>query len=156
MAEMGSILQVVPAKPFPDLMYKDESGQTRLLSQDLGKLTIVHFWATWCESCIDEYPLIDQIQKEYRGRGLKVVSISMDGVRNLKQVKAFYGKYHIASLQAYLDVSNGAFRAAKARGLPTSYFIDGSGMKIAIAEGPLDWRTKDTLNFIEFHLRAAK
>ena len=155
-SEEPSTLQVVPAKPFPNLIYKDANGKGRLLSQDIGKLTIVHFWATWCEACVGEYPQLSDIRKRFADRGLKVVTITMDGLKNTKNVREFYEKYHVGDLPPYFDTGTNAFRQAKTRGLPTSFFIDANGMKIAISEGPLNWQSKDALGFIEFHLRAAQ
>ena len=47
-----------------------------------GKLTALHFWATWCGPCIEEFPLIEQ---EWRGwmsaeKGLDFLAVSVDDV----------------------------------------------------------------------------
>lgn len=149
------ILQVVPAKPFPDLKYLDTDGKAQRLSNNLGKLTIVHFWATWCDPCIHEYPQLNALQLGYADRGLKVVAISMDGLAHVKNVRKFYQEQGIKDMPPYFDNGSKAFRLTKARGLPTSFFVDANGMKIAVAEGPVDWHSKDMLGFIEFHLRTA-
>jgi thiol-disulfide isomerase/thioredoxin len=38
----------------------------------------VHFWATWCEACVEELPLIDQFWREAKRRGIDVHAVSLD------------------------------------------------------------------------------
>ena len=153
--ELGSI-EATPPAAFPDLVYKDELNQPHHLKADQGKLTIVHFWAIWCLPCVTELPELDAVQKKYASQGLKVVSISEDGDRKIKAVKDFFEKKSITSLPSYIDIGMNALRETDARGLPTSYFIDGKGMKIAIAEGPIDWKSATAVEFIDSHLKAVK
>jgi len=150
--EYGTI-EPMGAAIFPDLAYKDEQNQPHLLKNDLGKLTIVHFWATWCGPCIDELPEVDKVQKKYASQGLKVISISEDGENRIKTVKDFFARSDITALSAYLDIGTAAFRKTEARGLPTSYFLNSAGLKIAIAEGPIDWKSPVAEKFITSHLK---
>jgi len=158
--ELG-VIEVVPASPFPNLIYKNEQGETHSLKNDIsqndwGKLTIVHFWATWCGPCVEEFPQLDAIQKIYIHRRLKILDISMDGANNMQKVKEFFRVHHITSLKPYVDIGTGSFSATKARGLPTSFFIDDDGQEIAIAEGPLDWDSRQVRAFIEKHLQVVR
>ena len=40
--------------------------------------TLLNFWATWCEPCVDELPVLAAVAREHEGRGLEVVGISLD------------------------------------------------------------------------------
>jgi thiol-disulfide isomerase/thioredoxin len=61
------------AAAFPDL-----TGKTRRLSEWHGTVTLVNFWATWCEPCRDEIPLLLKMREKYTERGFEVVGIGID------------------------------------------------------------------------------
>jgi len=62
----------------PDFNLKDINGKDVKLAELKGKVVLVNFWATWCEGCQVEIPWFVEFQKEYAGRGLVVVGISLD------------------------------------------------------------------------------
>lgn len=49
-----------------------------LLASKKGKVVLVDFWATWCIPCRMNFPHIVEFHKQYAGRGLEVVSVSLD------------------------------------------------------------------------------
>ena len=51
------IAQTAPPKD-PDLI--DLQGYQKVLQQYKGKPLLVNFWATYCEPCRDEYPLLNE------------------------------------------------------------------------------------------------
>jgi thiol-disulfide isomerase/thioredoxin len=48
------------------------------LADHRGKPLLVTFWATWCEPCRDEFPIINQLARDYASKGLTVLGIDMD------------------------------------------------------------------------------
>ena len=40
-------------------------GEEFTLSEHMGKIIVVNFWATWCGACIEELPEFDEIQRDY-------------------------------------------------------------------------------------------
>jgi thiol-disulfide isomerase/thioredoxin len=59
-----------------------------------GKALMVTFWATWCEPCRDEYPMISDLAKKYAPQGLAVVGVSLDQPSDLNLVHEFLDKAH--------------------------------------------------------------
>ena len=43
----------------------DPQGYQKLLEQNRGKPMLVNFWATYCEPCRDEYPMLNELAKKY-------------------------------------------------------------------------------------------
>ena len=143
-----------PPTPFPNLKYKDGQDQEHILENDLGKLTIVHFWATWCGPCAFELPTLDKTQEKYKTQGLNVISISEDHSNKVQIINDFFVENAITSLPAYLDSQLNGIHATGARGLPTSYFLDENGQEIGVASGMVDWESAEVRAFITAHLKS--
>lgn len=65
-------------KPAPDFELTTIEGPKLRLSDLKGKVVLINFWATWCEACIDEIPVLVNLQKKYNDKGLQVVGILTD------------------------------------------------------------------------------
>ncbi len=61
-----------------ELTQIDLAGYNKLLADHKGKPLLVTFWATWCEPCRDEFPIINQIARDYASKGLVVLGVDMD------------------------------------------------------------------------------
>lgn len=135
----------------PLLSYRDETGAPQKKEVKGGKLTIVHFWATWCIPCVEELPEVDAAQAAYAEKGLTIIPLSLDF--QMQKAKDFLIEKKLTHLPVYLDNGNSTFQAAKLKGLPATLFINELGIEIARAEGPLDWTAKETVEFIEGRLK---
>jgi thiol-disulfide isomerase/thioredoxin len=56
----------------------DESGFTRVLAENSGKIVLFDFWATWCDPCRAELPELVKLERKWRERGLVLVTVSAD------------------------------------------------------------------------------
>jgi len=48
------------------------------VGDQLGKLTLVNFWATWCTPCRDEMPLFEAMYRLYQADGFTVIGVAID------------------------------------------------------------------------------
>jgi thiol-disulfide isomerase/thioredoxin len=71
----------------------DAQGFQKMLEQNRGKVLLVNFWATWCEPCRDEYPMLNELAKQYAPKGLQVVGVSMDDDGDLILMRRFLARY---------------------------------------------------------------
>jgi cytochrome c biogenesis protein CcmG, thiol:disulfide interchange protein DsbE len=92
-------LPVSAARPSPaaetaagDPPLVDLAGYKDVVAKYHGKGVLVTFWATWCEPCRDEYPMIVELSKEYGPQGLAVVGVSLDEDGDLGLVRQFLDK----------------------------------------------------------------
>ncbi|GAB4455623.1 MAG: hypothetical protein OHK0029_12110 [Armatimonadaceae bacterium] len=79
----------VGSAPLPFLA-KDFKGNVVTPEKFKGKVLLLDFWATWCGPCIAELPNVRKVYEKYHGKGLEIVSISLDDSR--KEVDAFLQK----------------------------------------------------------------
>jgi thiol-disulfide isomerase/thioredoxin len=78
------------AKSDPPLI--DLAGYQQLLAKYRGKPLVVNFWATWCEPCRDEYPMIVDLAKQFKPQGVEVVGVDMDDESDMNLVRRFIAR----------------------------------------------------------------
>lgn len=78
--------QAILATQLPDL-----DGNDQAVSQWLGKVIVVNFWATWCTPCREEIPEFIEAQKKYGGQGLMFVGIAIDQADKVKMFSKEFG-----------------------------------------------------------------
>ena len=71
----------------------DIQGYQKVLQEHHGKPLLVTFWATWCEPCRDEYPMINELAKEYAPKGLQVLGVDDDEEGDLILMRRFIARY---------------------------------------------------------------
>jgi thiol-disulfide isomerase/thioredoxin len=125
------IPQELPAMPLARL----QGGQGTL--QDFrGHLLVVNFWATWCEPCRREIPLLQRLRSERSKDGLEVVGIAID---HAKIVQQFAEDQKIS--YPILVGEKGGLEMVEALGmdmvLPFSVFADRQGRIVALKIGEL-------------------
>jgi thiol-disulfide isomerase/thioredoxin len=64
-----------------------EEMLARIAANKKAKLTMVDAWATWCGPCKENFPHVVEMHKRYSGKGLAVVSLSLDDRDRPKQVE---------------------------------------------------------------------
>ncbi|MHB8447659.1 MAG: TlpA disulfide reductase family protein [Rudaea sp.] len=69
---------LAPGGHLTDLQLPDTDGQAHRFGDWRGKLVLVNFWATWCEPCREEMPLLDAASKQYANDGFTVVGVAID------------------------------------------------------------------------------
>jgi len=62
------------------LSLPDLAGKPQSLGQWKDRILLVNFWATWCEPCREEIPILIKMQTTYAAKDLQIVGISVDSV----------------------------------------------------------------------------
>ena len=107
-----------PAFALPDLR-----GDTVPLSHFAGKVTLVNFWASWCDPCREEFPLMARLYGDFPRADFEIAAISDDVAR--EKMLAFVAQYHPP-----FAILVGAGRMKETyhyRGLPYSVLLDRRG-----------------------------
>ncbi|WP_430390664.1 TlpA family protein disulfide reductase [Dyella sp. 20L07] len=74
-------------QPAPGITLSTLDGRHISLDALRGKTVILTFWATWCEPCRDELPLLSQYAQEHAHDNLVVLGFSLDAPDSLTQVR---------------------------------------------------------------------
>lgn len=69
-----------PSPLFVD--YENINGEKTSLSDLQGKYVYVDVWATWCGPCKAEIPALKKVEKQYHGKNIAFVSMSIDDDRS--------------------------------------------------------------------------
>lgn len=56
-------------------------GQAQTTRQNLGKVTLVNFWASWCTPCRREMPLFQAVYEREKANGFQIIGIAIDDVK---------------------------------------------------------------------------
>jgi thiol-disulfide isomerase/thioredoxin len=70
----------------------DLAGYRQLLAKYKGKPLVLNFWATWCEPCRDEYPMIVELAKEFKPQGISVIGVDMDDDSDINLMRRFIAR----------------------------------------------------------------
>lgn len=73
------------------LTLPDLAGKPQALAQWGGRLLLVNFWATWCEPCRDEIPVLLRAQQKYAQKNLQTVGIAIDSADKVSEFSTKYG-----------------------------------------------------------------
>jgi len=116
----------------PDFALRTFSGQNLRLSESLGDVVIVNFWATWCAPCRQEMPLLDDIQAKYRRAGLVLLSINLDDDQS--RAEEFARTLKI-SYPVLVDSKKEIAKAFQVGNMPATVLVDRSGVVRYVSDG---------------------
>lgn len=117
----------------PDFTMKDPDGKDVKLSDvyKKGKVTMIDFWAGWCNPCRQFNPKLVKIYKEYHKKGFEILGVSLDRDREqwLDAIKTDKLTWTQVSDINFWDTE--AAKLYNVRYIPQNAFVDAEGKIIA-------------------------
>ncbi len=146
-------------KILPTLNVQKADGRPTTLSaiaggddgKGAGGLVLVNYWATWCAPCRKEMPQLDALAARYEGRGVRVITLSVDRSGAPKGEK-FLNELGVTNLVRLYDPSYKSARAVGLIGLPTTLLLNGAGREIGRLAGEADWDTQAVHRLLDYYL----
>lgn len=142
---------VKPGQRFPDLAYRDAGGRERKVSDQRGRVVLLHFWGSWCPPCQREMPDL----KKLHARLKKAPNMQFVFLPVREAVAKSRAWLHgrgidipvadagaLAEKEGAFKLSNGGKIGDRdlARVFPTTYILDRNGIVLFAHVGPVaDW-----------------
>jgi peroxiredoxin len=121
--------------PAADFTLPDLDGNDYRLTQHIGQgPVLINFWATWCIPCRAEMKQLKKLYKKYRGKGLQIVSISIDDPKTVSRVKGTV-KSNRYPFTVLLDTNGEVFKLYQGLNPPLSVLIDRKGQVVSSFTG---------------------
>ena len=98
------------------------------------QLTVVDFWATWCQPCVRSIPLLSEMEKEYREKGVRFIGVSIDGPRNQAKIKPFIASMGV-EYPIIRDLDSELMSDLGVTAVPTLLLYDAEGELLFFHEG---------------------
>lgn len=104
----------------PAFELKTFEGQTIRLADLSGKPVVLNFWASWCQPCRQEAPILQAVWEQYRTQNLTVIGV--DYVDTEPEAKKYMQEFKITYPNGP-DVGTRVSQAYHITGVPETYFI---------------------------------
>ena len=121
-----------PAQAPKSLEVLDAEHYLAHVAEFHGKPLMVTFWATWCEPCREEYPMVIELVREYAPKGLSVFGMNLDddaeeplALRFVAKTQPVFTNYRKkpGKDQEFIESVNPKWSGA----LPATFFYDPDG-----------------------------
>lgn len=121
----------------PDITLNTPGGETYALSDLRGQAVLVNLWATWCPPCRAEMPTIQKVYEEFKDQGFVVLGVNLTYQDDSTAVVPFVQEYGL-SFPILIDETGKVAQKYELRSLPSSFFIDRSGIiREVVIGGPM-------------------
>lgn len=123
----------------PDIELIDINKNTLKISELKGSVVFINFWATWCESCVDELPSIEMLFRYLSGNPkFKLITILYKD--NGYSISS-YMRENGYTFPVYLNPDGSAAKDFGITGVPETFIIDKKGILRKKIIGPADWNS---------------
>lgn len=123
------------AAPTADPEIIDQAGYASVLSKHRGKPVMVNFWATWCEPCREELPMVSELAEKYAPQGLVVFGVSLDDDGEIELVRRFLARVqpvfpNYRKKPGYEEPFINSIDRKWTGAIPATFFYDPSGRQV--------------------------
>lgn len=119
------------APNFSLAMLQSDSGKNMLaLSNFYGKPVVLNFWASWCQPCKDELPLLEKTWKQVQAQKKAIIFLGIDFQESSSDATSFLQHYGVTYLVG-LDTEGSIASKYGVTSLPQTIFINRTGMVIS-------------------------
>jgi cytochrome c biogenesis protein CcmG/thiol:disulfide interchange protein DsbE len=130
----------------PDFSITSDDGRTITRASFGGKLLVLNFWATWCPTCIEELPSLDEFQREFASSGVVVLGVSVD--KDAKAYKRFLDRARV-SFSTARDPENKISAEYGTYQFPESYIINSDGKVLMKIVSSTNWTDEKMVGYVK-------
>lgn len=97
---------------------------------------LVNFWALWCKPCKIEMKALQDLYKEFSGKGFTIVGINQDTPRSVSKVESYIATHGI-TYPIMIDPEKDLYERFNVQVLPYSLLYDQNGKVVYTQTGYL-------------------
>lgn len=122
-----------PSAPAKDLPWLQQPGSGSLADYK-GKVVVLNVWASWCDPCREEMPLLQRTHERIESQGGVVLGVDTQDAS--EKAKAFLAEVDV-TFPSLRDVDRSYGRAFGVSGYPETFIIDRAGKIAALRRFPV-------------------
>jgi peroxiredoxin len=120
-----------------DFVLLDYANELVSLSDYSGRPIVLNFWASWCPFCTNELPDFQKVYADQIGQGSDIVFIGVNRGESQQVAQLFTDEMNL-TFPLLVNRADDVSRAYNLRAMPSTYFIDRSGVIVDIKRGPME------------------
>jgi thiol-disulfide isomerase/thioredoxin len=126
------------------LRFEKPGGGEFSLTPWLGQPLLLNFWATWCPPCVEEMPLLERFQRDYRATGWRVVGLAVDNAASVLEFLAAHPVTFAIGLAGLEGLTLSRALGNERGALPFSAAFNPGGEPVERRLGALTWEELTT------------
>ncbi|MCZ4695569.1 TlpA family protein disulfide reductase [Ancylomarina euxinus] len=133
-----------PGQVAPDFTGQTVEGKSVSLSDLRGKYVYVDVWATWCGPCCAEIPYLQELEKEYHGKNIVFLSVSVDD--DMDKWKKKVEKDKLGGIQINVGHRTNISKDYMINGIPRFMLFDPEGKIVSVNAPRPSGKIREVLN----------
>ncbi len=135
------ILLTIPSISQADVLLNDTHGQSTSFSELKGKWVLINYWASWCQTCIDEIPEFNRFYKRHKEDPVALFAVNFDALPLFEQ-KNLIKRFNINYPNLLKDPAN-ELRLGDITGVPVTFIFNPQGQLVKTLYGGQSAKTLD-------------
>ena len=126
------------------------NGQEISVSDFLGSVVLVNFWATWCAPCIEEIPSLNRLAGKL-SKSLVILAVSNERMDDVKNFLVAFPNLKENFVPAVMPAEK-MEKLLNIKMFPETYILDKKGLLIKKVIGPQEWDSAKWLKQLTSYL----
>jgi thiol-disulfide isomerase/thioredoxin len=123
-AGAASNAPLASGSPAPGFELDSLAGKQVNLADYKGQVVLLNFWASWCGPCRKEMPILEQLHKAYKSKGVQLVGVNVEP--NSDDARKYLHSTPV-SFPVVFDRTSSVSKLYQVQGMPNTVILDRSG-----------------------------
>ncbi len=125
--------------------FKDSNGKKYSFKNNIPKIVIVNFWASWCTPCLEEFPSITKLQEKYgSNKNFLFLAINTDDENVAQKIDKIKSRYKL-NIPIVIDKAGKHVESYSISAIPVS-IVYRDGKVVEVSNGSKDFYSEEFLS----------